>query len=180
MIRTPLEPKLIYPDLLEDARGHFAEVYNKREFDRLVGHEFTFVQDNQSRSRKGVLRGLHYQLEPHAQGKLIRVTHGEIFDVAVDIRRSSPSFGSWVGHHLSNENQAHLWVPPGFAHGFLVLSEVADVIYKVTKYHSAPDARTIHWADPAIGVVWPLDGKVPITSDRDHSAPSLEETEVFN
>lgn len=175
----PMEPLLVTPDVYEDHRGHFFESYRKDRFDALVGAPVDFVQDNQSRSVKGVLRGLHYQLPPFEQGKLVRVVHGEIFDVAVDIRRSSPNFGRWEGHVLSAENRSQLWIPPGFAHGFLVLSDTADVAYKCTSYYAPDTARTIRWDDPEIGIEWPLDGIEPILSAADAEAPSLGDAEVF-
>ena len=164
---------IIEPRVFGDERGFFMESYNQKAFDEAVGHEVRFVQDNHSRSSKGVLRGLHYQVEPHAQGKLVRVTQGSVFDVAVDIRRRSPSFGRWFGVELSGENRHQLWLPPGLAHGFLVTSDSADFLYKTTRYH-APDAeRSIRWDDPALAIGWPALGRPPVLSTRDAAAPML-------
>lgn len=175
-----MEPFTFVPESFTDDRGHLFEAYNKARFDEAVGREVEFVQDNHSHSKRHVLRGLHYQLEPAEQGKLVRVVSGAVFDVAVDVRRSSAGFGTWVGHHLSAENRMQFWVPPGFAHGFFVLSETADVIYKMTAYHSPQHARSISWDDPAIGIDWPLDGATPILSETDAAAVSLAEAEVFD
>ena len=174
------EPVLSERTIFEDDRGFFYEAFNQREFDDRIGHRVDFVQDNHSRSRKGVLRGLHYQLPPAAQGKLVSVTSGAIYDVAVDIRRSSADFGKWVGHELNEENLHQLWVPPGFAHGFLVLSERADVLYKTTTYHEPELDRSIRWDDPEIGIDWPLGDETPIVSPKDASAPSLSDAELFD
>ena len=138
------------------------------------------MQDNHSRSRKGVLRGLHYQLPPHAQGKLVRVIGGRVFDVAVDIRRSSPTFGKWVGVELSAENRRQLWIPPGFAHGFLVLSEWADFLYKTTAYYAPQSDRGLRWNDPDIGIAWPGTGVFPLLSAKDESAPLLANADLFD
>ncbi|MFQ5524305.1 MAG: dTDP-4-dehydrorhamnose 3,5-epimerase [Acidimicrobiia bacterium] len=162
-----------------DDRGFFTESYHHAEFEEAVGHPVSFVQDNHSRSKRGVLRGLHYQLPPAAQGKLVRVVRGAVFDVAVDIRRSSPTFGEWVGYELSEDNFAQLWIPPGYAHGFLVLTDVADVLYKTTDYYAPDLERTIRWDDPNIGIAWPLGGEAPILSPKDAAAPSLTAAEVF-
>ena len=137
------------------------------------------MQDNQSQSKRGVLRGLHYQLHPAAQGKLVRVVRGAVFDVAVDIRRSSPGFGEWVGYELSEENFRQLWIPPGFAHGFLALTDLADVLYKTTNYYAPDLDRSVRWDDPEIGIEWPLDRMTPIVSPKDQGAPSLSGAEVF-
>jgi dTDP-4-dehydrorhamnose 3,5-epimerase len=177
---TMMEPLLIEPYVFGDDRGFFLESFNQRRFDDLVGQKLSFVQDNHSRSVQGVLRGLHYQLPPGAQGKLVRVSRGSVFDVAVDIRRSSPGFRSWVGYELSEDNFRQLWIPPGFAHGFLALSEVADVLYKTTA-HYAPDLdRSLRWDDPEIGIDWPLDGADPIVSPKDQAAPSLVDADLFD
>jgi dTDP-4-dehydrorhamnose 3,5-epimerase len=173
----PSEVQLIEPDVFEDQRGFFSESWNRERFAAGVGQDIDFVQDNHSRSARGVLRGLHYQLPPRPQGKLVRVLVGSIWDVAVDIRRSSESFGAWVGMELSAANHRQLWIPPGFAHGFLALTE-ADVIYKVTEYYSREHDRSLRWDDPDIGIEWPLDEK-PILSDKDAGAPSLRDAEVF-
>jgi dTDP-4-dehydrorhamnose 3,5-epimerase len=173
----PSEVQLIEPDVFEDQRGFFSESWNRERFAAGVGEDIDFVQDNHSRSARGVLRGLHYQLPPRPQGKLVRVLVGSIWDVAVDIRRSSESFGAWVGMELSAANHRQLWIPPGFAHGFLALTE-ADVIYKVTEYYSREHDRSLRWDDPDIGIEWPLDEK-PILSDKDADAPLLRDAEVF-
>ena len=167
---------IIEPRVFGDSRGFFLESWNRRTFADL-GLNPDFVQDNQSRSAKGVLRGLHYQLQ-QPQGKLVRVTHGAVFDVAVDIRRSSPTFGRWEGVELSAENQRMLWIPPGFAHGFLVLSDLADFCYKATAYYAPEDERCIQWNDPAIGIRWPLDGE-PTLSPKDRAGTPLLAAEVY-
>jgi dTDP-4-dehydrorhamnose 3,5-epimerase len=182
VIDTPLPGvKLIEPRVFGDARGFFLESWNARSFAD-AGLDLAFVQDNHSRSARGVLRGLHYQLA-NPQGKLVRVTQGAVFDVAVDIRRSSPHFGQWVGYELSAENHRMLWVPPGFAHGFLVLSETADFLYKCTALYDPPSDRGISWNDPAIGIAWPDMGTdvggAPLLSAKDAAAPLLADAEVF-
>ena len=154
-------------------------VYLNPRFAELTGVRLPFVQDNHSRSARGVLRGLHYQLPPMAQGKLVRVVSGEIYDVAVDIRRGSKTFGQWFGVTLSADNKRQLWVPPGFAHGFVVTSDTADVIYKVTAYYSPEHDRGIRWNDPDIGIEWPLAGLQPLLSGKDTNAPLLKDAEVF-
>ena len=166
--------------MFEDDRGFFFESFNQMVFEDLVGRPVPFVQDNHSRSAQGVLRGLHYQLPPSAQGKLVRVTRGAVFDVAVDIRRSSPTFGGWVGYELSEDNFRQLWVPEGFAHGFLALTDSAEVQYKTTAYYEPDRERSLLWDDPAIGIEWPLDGNAPIVSTKDAAAPDLSDAEVFN
>lgn len=181
MIVEPLaipEVKRLTPRVFGDARGFFLESFNAAVFAD-AGLPTEWRQDNHSRSAKGVLRGLHYQLhEP--QGKLVRVTRGRVFDVAVDIRRSSPSFGRWVGAELSDENQAMLWIPPGFAHGFLVLSDVVDFCYKCTTLWHQPSDRSLRWDDPAIGIDWPLDGiGPPQLAAKDAAAPGLAAAELF-
>ena len=165
---------ILEPKVFGDERGFFFESFNQQEFERATGLQRTFVQDNHSRSAKGVLRGLHYQMAPHPQGKLVRVTAGEVFDVAVDIRPDSPDFGKWVGVHLSAQNHRQLWVPEGFAHGFLVLSESADFLYKTTDYYMPELERCIAWDDPELGVVWPLDGIEPRLSAKDLYGQSFE------
>ena len=172
------EPFLLTPRLHSDDRGHFFEAFNAHSFASETGSTLEFVQDNQSRSQMGVLRGLHYQLDPMAQGKLVRVTRGAVFDVVVDIRRSSPEFGAWSGYTLSDENLHQLWVPPGFAHGFLALTEPADLFYTVTDYFSAEHDRSIRWDDPQIGIDWPIEDD-PILSEKDATAPYLADAEVF-
>lgn len=169
---------LITPKVFGDARGFFMETYQTRLFAE-AGIQAQFVQDNHSRSKQGVLRGLHYQLR-QTQGKLVRVVMGEIFDVAVDIRRSSPTFGKWVAVHLSAENRQQLWVPPGFAHGFYVLSEWTEVLYKTTDFYSPQWERSILWNDPAIGIDWPLLAEAPLSlSAKDEQAPLLQEAECL-
>ena len=165
---------LIKLKVFGDSRGFFMETYKKSDFER-AGIDTDFVQDNHSKSTKGVLRGLHFQKEPFAQGKLVRCIRGKIFDVAVDIRRDSSTFGKWVGFELSEDNKLMLWIPKGFAHGFLTLSEEAEVIYKVSGGEYAPDYEAgIRWNDPDIGIKWPLDGE-PILSEKDKKAPLLRE-----
>ena len=168
---------LLEPKVFGDARGFFFESFNERVFREATGVQLPFVQDNHSRSARGVLRGLHYQLQ-QPQGKLVRVVRGAVFDVAVDIRRSSPTFGKWVGYELSEDNHRQLWVPPGFAHGFVVLSESADFLYKTTDYYAPQYERSILWNDPEIGVRWPYDGQ-PQLSAKDLAASRLADAEVF-
>jgi dTDP-4-dehydrorhamnose 3,5-epimerase len=170
---------LIEPKVFGDARGFFYESFNGKAFDEAVGHHVEFVQDNHSRSSKGVLRGLHYQLPPHAQGKLVRVTRGAVFDVAVDIRKNSPYFGQWVGAELSEDNQKQLWVPPGFAHGFVVTSDSADFLYKTTAYYASQFERSIAWNDPALGIQWPVRDLEVKLSAKDQQGPPLAQAEVF-
>lgn len=166
-------------DVHGDERGFFMETWNARDF-AAAGIDATFVQDNFSRSTRHTLRGLHYQVE-HAQGKLVRVFEGEVFDVAVDVRRSSPTFGRWVGHVLSADNREALWVPPGFAHGFLALSDSVGLAYKCTDYYAPEDERVIRWDDPDLGIDWPLPkGAEPILSSRDAAAASLRDAETFS
>lgn len=160
---------LIEPKIFGDERGFFCETFNRRLFDDAVGDVRHFVQDNHSRSSKGVLRGLHCQLPPHEQGKLVRVTAGRIFDVVVDLRPDSPTRGRWVGEELSSESHRQIWVPPGMAHGFLVLSDSADVVYKVTDYYAPASERSIRWDDPALGIVWPETGVAPTVSAKDQA-----------
>jgi dTDP-4-dehydrorhamnose 3,5-epimerase len=167
---------LIEPKVFGDARGFFMESWNRQAFAEL-GLDVDFVQDNHSRSAKGVLRGLHYQLNA-PQGKLVRVVSGAVFDVAVDLRRSSPHFGRWTGYELSADNRRMLWIPPGFAHGFLVLSDHADFLYKTTAYYAPQWDRGVRWNDPAIGVKWPLDGE-PLLSAKDAVQPLLQDAEVY-
>ena len=168
-------PLLLTPRVFGDERGFFFESWNQQAFNAAAG-DTAFVQDNHSRSSRGVLRGLHYQLPPHPQGKLVRCVLGEIFDVAVDIRRSSPTFGQWVGAVLSADNKQQLWVPAGFAHGFLTLSEQAEVLYKTTDFWSRECERAIRWDDPALAIAWPLEalaGAEPQLSEKDAVAPLL-------
>lgn len=171
---------LLEPKVFEDDRGFFLESFNQTAFEDLVGAPISFVQDNHSMSARGVLRGLHYQLPPSAQGKLVRVTRGTVFDVAVDIRRTSPTFGDWAGYELSEDNFRQLWVPEGFAHGFLALTNSAEVQYKTTAYYEPDTDRSIRWDDPAIGIEWPHDGITPIVSTKDAAAPNLSDAEVFS
>ncbi|HNK06322.1 MAG TPA: dTDP-4-dehydrorhamnose 3,5-epimerase [Giesbergeria sp.] len=168
------EVVLIEPKVFGDARGFFFESFNQKAFNEATGTNHAFVQDNHSRSSRGVLRGLHYQIQ-QPQGKLVRVARGAVFDVAVDIRKSSPTFGQWVGAELSEDNQHQLWVPPGFAHGFLVLSESADFLYKTTDYYAPQHERSIAWNDPSIGISWPAlaQGQQPLLSAKDSAAPLL-------
>ena len=176
---TPLaipDVVLIEPKVFGDARGFFFESFNQQAFADAIGQDLPFVQDNHSRSRRGVLRGLHYQVAPKAQGKLVRCVRGAVFDVAVDIRRDSPTFGRWTGAVLSEENQHQLWIPPGLAHGFVVLTDTADFLYKTTDYYSPAHERAIRWDDPAIGIEWPLAAHgiaEPVLSDKDKSSARL-------
>jgi len=171
------EVLVLEPVVYGDARGFFFESWSKRVFSGLLGRDVDFVQDNHSASGRGVLRGLHYQVQ-QAQGKLVRVVEGEVFDVAVDLRRSSATFGRWVGERLSAENRRMMWVPEGFAHGFLVLSEAAQFLYKTTDYYSPEHERTLLWNDPAIGVSWPLEG-APLLKPRDAAGTPLANAETF-
>lgn len=160
---------VIEPKVFGDERGFFFESFNQRAFNEAIGLDVSFVQDNHSKSAKNVLRGLHFQLPPHEQGKLVRVVKGEVFDVAVDIRKGSASFGQWAGVTLSAENKKQMWIPPGLAHGFLVLSDFAEFLYKTTDYYSPGFERSIVWNDPSLGIEWPIDGK-PVLSDKDSGA----------
>lgn len=171
--------KIIEPKVFGDERGYFYESFSQRLFDHAVGYPVAFLQDNHSRSVRGVLRGLHYQLPPFAQGKLVRCTAGEVFDVAVDIRRHSPTFGQWVGVHLSAENKRQLWIPPGFAHGFLTLSEHAEFLYKTTQYYAPSHDRGVLWNDPAIGITWPDAGALTL-SPKDEQQPLLAAAALFD
>lgn len=171
---------ILEPTVHGDARGFFLESFNQKRFDEAVGRHIEFVQDNHSRSARGVLRGLHYQRAPHAQGKLVRVTSGVVFDVAVDLRRSSPNFGQWVGAELSADNHRQMWVPPGFAHGFLVLSASADFLYKTTDYYAPSAEVSLRWDDPAIGIRWPDVGTVPTLAAKDQAGLALAHAPVFD
>ena len=174
------EVLMLEPRVFGDERGFFMESYNRRAFNDAVGYEVDFVQDNHSRSAKGVLRGLHYQLPPHAQGKLVRVTSGRVFDVAVDVRRSSPRFGKWAGVELSAENHRQMWIPAGFAHGFLVLSEYADFLYKTTDYYAPASERGVRWNDPSLAIGWP-ELEVPWKlSPKDAATPQLGDATTFD
>lgn len=168
---------LIEPSIFGDDRGFFLESYNKRQFDQAVGHPVDFVQDNHSRSSRNVLRGLHYQIKL-PQGKLVRVVHGEVFDVVVDLRKDSKTFGKWLGNYLSAENKQQLWVPEGFAHGFLVISNTAEFVYKTTSYYAPEHERSLLWCDPELNIDWPLDC-APTLSAKDALATRLAEAEVF-
>lgn len=168
---------MLEPRLIGDSRGFFFESFNRRVFAEDTGTELDFVQDNHSRSAKGVLRGLHYQVK-QPQGKLVRVVRGVVFDVAVDLRRSSPTFGQWAGTELSEDNHRQMWVPPGFAHGFVVLSESADFLYKTTDYYAPEHERCIRWNDPDIGIDWPVQS--PQLSAKDQAGCAFAEAEVFD
>ena len=174
---TEIEGVLVFePRVFGDERGFFMESFNQRAFDEAVGRPVHFVQDNHSRSARGVLRGLHFQRAPHAQGKLVRVTQGSVFDVAVDIRRGSPSFGRWVGVELSGSNHRQLWIPAGLAHGFLVTSESADFLYKTTDYYAPQAEGALRWDDPDLAIAWPLEalgGAAPSLSAKDVQAGTL-------
>ena len=168
---------LLEPRVFGDDRGFFMESWNARTFGEATGLDVAFVQDNHSYSTRGVLRGIHYQVV-RPQGKLVRVVTGSVFDVAVDLRRSSPTFGRWVGYELSAQNKLQMWIPPGFGHGFVVLSESADFLYKTTDYWIGQHDRTVRWNDPAIGIDWPLQGE-PILAAKDAAAPLLDAAETF-
>lgn len=172
------EVLLFEPKVFPDDRGFFMESFNREAFSQAVGRDVDFVQDNHSLSARGVLRGLHYQLPPHGQGKLVRAVVGEIFDVAVDIRRSSATFGRWIGVRLSAENRGQLWIPEGFAHGFLTLSERAEVLYKASTYYAPASERSLAWNDPSVAIEWP-DTLTPLLSPKDAAAPTLADAEVF-
>lgn len=176
---TPLAGLLVLePQVFRDERGFFFESFNQRNLEAAVGRPLNFVQDNHSKSHRGVLRGLHYQLAPHAQGKLVRVVCGKVWDVAVDLRRSSPTFGQWFGEYLSSENKKQMWIPEGFAHGFVVLSEEAEFLYKTTDYWNKEAERSIAWNDYSVGIDWPL-VEEPTLSAKDAVAPHIGEAEVF-
>ena len=174
------EVKLLAPAVQKDGRGFFLESFRQDLFNAATGTDYEFIQDNHSRSSKGVLRGLHYQLPPHAQGKLVRVTSGAVFDVAVDIRRSSSTFGQWVGAELTAENHHQLWIPPGFAHGFLVLSETADFVYKTTAYYAPESDRGLLWNDADIGIAWPSLDVAFSLSEKDQKQPTFKLAEMFD
>ncbi|EKS6730645.1 dTDP-4-dehydrorhamnose 3,5-epimerase [Enterobacter mori] len=173
VIKTEIPDVLIFePKVFGDDRGFFFESFSQKIFEEAVGRKVEFVQDNHSKSSKGVLRGLHYQLEPYAQGKLVRCVAGEVFDVAVDIRKFSPTFGKWVGVNLSAENKRQLWIPEGFAHGFLVLSDMAEFVYKTTNYYAPESDRGLRWDDADLGIKWPLSVE-PILSEKDKQHPGF-------
>ena len=177
LIQTAIPDLLILePKVFGDARGFFMESYNARTFRELTGLDVDFVQDNHSRSAKGVLRGLHYQIQ-QAQGKLVRVVRGSVFDVAVDLRKASPTFGLWAGVELSEENQRQVWIPPGFAHGFLVTSDSADFLYKTTDYYAPQHERCIAWNDAQLAIAWPYAGE-PVLSAKDQAGKPLAEAEL--
>lgn len=177
-IPTAIPDILVFePAVFGDARGFFYESWNQKAFDAAVGREVRFVQDNHSASARGVLRGLHYQVKS-AQGKLVRVTEGEVYDVAVDLRRSSPTFGRWVAERLSEANRRMMWIPEGFAHGFLVLSDRAQFLYKTTDYYAPEHERTLLWNDPKLAILWPLEG-APMLKPRDAAGVPLAEAEAF-
>lgn len=179
IVRTEIPDLLIVePTVFNDDRGFFLESFNQREWEKQTGLKTSFVQDNHSRSTRGVLRGLHYQLPPAAQAKLVRCIVGEIFDVAVDIRRSSPTFGQYYGCSLSAENKKQLWIPEGFAHGFMVVSEVAEVQYKTTAYYAPETDRSILWSDPELNIVWP-DDVTPVLSAKDQAGRLLCDADLF-
>ncbi|MGO4095476.1 dTDP-4-dehydrorhamnose 3,5-epimerase [Vibrio cholerae] len=171
--------KIIEPTVFGDDRGFFFESFNHKLFEEAVGYQVNFVQDNHSKSSKGVLRGLHYQLPPYAQGKLVRCVAGEVFDVAVDIRKSSPTFGRWVGVIISEENKKQVYIPEGFAHGFYVISDLAEVLYKTTAYWSKEHERSLLWSDIDINVDWPISTH-PILSEKDACAVSLKKIKELN
>ena len=173
------EVMLFEPKVFGDERGFFFESFNQKVFEEATGVKREFVQDNHSKSQKGVLRGLHYQLAPMAQGKLVRVVQGEVFDVAVDIRKSSSTYGQWVGEVLSADNGKQLWVPEGFAHGFITLSDTAEFLYKTTNYYSPEHERCICWDDKTLGISWPKEIK-PLLSQKDEQGKAFEGTEVFD
>jgi len=180
VIQTEIPDVLIIePKVFGDARGFFYESFNGKAFDEAVGRHVEFVQDNHSRSTKGVLRGLHYQIQ-QPQGKLVRVVRGAVFDVAVDIRRSSPTFGKWVGVELTESNHRQLWVPAGFAHGFLVVSDTADFLYKTTDYYAPAHERSILWSDASLGIAWPDVGQAPALSAKDSAGLPMTQAEFFD
>lgn len=180
VIKTAIPEVLIFePKVFGDERGFFFESFNHLLFEEAVGYQVTFVQDNHSKSSEGVLRGLHYQLPPHTQGKLVRCVAGEVFDVAVDIRKKSPTFGQWVGVHLSGENKRQLWIPEGFAHGFVTLTETAEFLYKTTNYYAPMSDRCIAWNDSSIGIKWPELNTQILTSAKDSFGKSLYSADLF-
>lgn len=170
---------VVEPKVFGDTRGFFYESFNQQAFNAATGTNFVFVQDNHSRSSKGVLRGLHYQLPPHAQGKLVRVVRGAVWDVAVDIRQGSATFGQWVAQELTEDNHKQFWIPPGFAHGFVVLSESADFLYKTTNYYAPESDRGVRWDDPQIAIQWPELGMDWLLSEKDKKQPLLKDADIF-
>ncbi|MEI4966554.1 dTDP-4-dehydrorhamnose 3,5-epimerase [Aeromonas caviae] len=181
VIETAIPDVLIFePKVFGDERGFFFESFNHKQFEEAVGYPVTFVQDNHSKSSRGVLRGLHYQLPPHAQGKLVRCVAGEVFDVAVDIRKRSPTFGQWVGIHLSGENKRQLWIPEGFAHGFLTLSETAEFLYKTTNYYAPQSEGSIIWNDLELAIEWPIIDSKPTVSNKDNMGGGFLSAMLFS
>lgn len=179
IIKTDIPDVVIFePKVFGDDRGFFFESFNQQKFYEATQLHVSFVQDNHSKSAKNVLRGMHYQIE-HAQGKLVRVTQGEVFDVAVDLRKSSPTFGQWVGTHLSAENKRQMWMPPGFAHGFLVLSDTAEFLYKTTDFYAPQHECSLKWDDPTVAIEWPLQGAA-LLSAKDEQGLSLQATKKFD
>ena len=170
---------VLEPTVFRDPRGLFFESFNQRAFDEAVGQHVEFVQDNHSCSKRGVLRGLHYQLPPHAQGKLVRVVRGSAFDVVVDIRRASPTFGRWLGMTLDAQSQRQLWIPAGFAHGFMALQDDTVFLYKTTDFYARDDERSISWNDPDVAIDWPDAGVAPLLAPKDAAAPVLAQAELF-
>ena len=180
LVRTAIPDVIVIePKIFNDTRGFFYESFNQQAFDEATGTNYQFVQDNHSKSSRGVLRGLHYQLSPKAQGKLVRVVQGKVWDVAVDIRKGSPTFGQWVGEELSADNHKQLWIPPGFAHGFITLSDTAEFLYKTTDYYSPEHERAIRWNDPQLAIAWPLLAKDIQISAKDQQALAFSQAEVF-
>ncbi|HSI24050.1 MAG TPA: dTDP-4-dehydrorhamnose 3,5-epimerase [Methylotenera sp.] len=180
IIKTDIPDVVIFePKVFGDDRGFFFESFNQQKFYEATNLQVNFVQDNHSKSAKNVLRGMHYQIE-HAQGKLVRVTQGEVFDVAVDLRKLSPTFGQWVGTHLSGENKRQMWMPPGFAHGFLVLSDTAEFLYKTTDFYAPQHECSLKWDDPTVAIEWPLKGNTPLLSAKDEQGLSLQVTKKFD
>lgn len=169
---------ILEPRVFSDDRGFFYESFNQRDFNTATGLDIKFVQDNHSQSKQGVLRGLHYQVQ-HAQGKLVRVTRGEVFDVSVNLQRNHPEFGQWAGVYLSEQNKKQLWIPPGFAHGFLVLSEQADFLYKTTDYYSPSAERCLLWNDPELGIRWPVESH-PTLTEKDRQGSKLVDADFFD
>ncbi len=180
VLQTALPGVLVLePTVFRDERGFFFESFSQRGFDEAVGRHVGFVQDNHSCSRRGVLRGLHYQVAPHAQGKLVRVVRGSAFDVAVDLRRDSPTFARWLGVTLDAQGQRQLWIPPGFAHGFLALEDETHFLYKTTDFYARECERTIAWNDPTIAIDWPLLAAAPLLAEKDALAPPMAQAELF-
>jgi dTDP-4-dehydrorhamnose 3,5-epimerase len=174
------EVLVIEPKVFGDERGFFFESFSARAFAEATGLDVDFVQDNHSKSAQGVLRGLHYQMPPKAQGKLVRVVQGEVFDIAVDLRKASPTFGRWVGETLSAENKHQLWIPPGFAHGFIALSKTAEFLYKTTEYYAPECDRCIRWDDPTLGIAWPIHTTAPLVSSKDASGALFAAAELYD